>query len=132
MESYLPIADDVYWIGVNDRETALFEGLWPLPRGVSYNSYLIVDEKVAVVDTVKAMKSDQYVANLRALVPEGKKVDYLIVNHMEPDHSGSISLLRGRCSSISPPWCIGLRPWSPTRPLASCCSAAMRLAASGR
>jgi flavorubredoxin len=94
MDSYLPIAEDVYWIGVNDRETALFEGLWPLPRGVSYNSYLIVDEKVAVVDTVKAMKSDQYVANLRALVPEGKKIDYLIVNHMEPDHSGSIALLR--------------------------------------
>lgn len=94
MNSYLPIADSVYWIGVNDRETALFEGLWPLPRGVSYNSYLILDEKVAVVDTVKAMKSDQYVANLRALVPAGKSIDYLIVNHMEPDHSGSIALLR--------------------------------------
>ena len=61
MHSYVPLTPDIYWIGMNDRETQLFEGLWPLPRGVCYNSYMIIDEKVAIVDTVKAMKSGQYV-----------------------------------------------------------------------
>lgn len=94
MDSFVPLNSDVCWIGINDRETALFEGLWPLPYGVCYNSYLIRDTRTAIIDTVKAMKSDAYVEKIRALLSQGQTVDYLIVNHMEPDHSGSISLLR--------------------------------------
>jgi flavorubredoxin len=94
MDSYVPVSSDVFWIGANDRETALFEGLWPLPRGVSYNSYLIRDEKVTIVDTVKATKGGAYLAKIRALLDQGQTPEYLIVNHMEPDHSGSIRTLR--------------------------------------
>ncbi|MFW5803350.1 MAG: FprA family A-type flavoprotein, partial [Verrucomicrobiota bacterium] len=94
MNSYLPVTDDVYWIGVNDRHTALFEELWPLPRGVSYNSYLIVDEKIAIVETVKALGGETFLDKIRAAMPAGRSPDYLIIDHMEPDHSGSIRLLR--------------------------------------
>lgn len=89
----VPINDDVFWVGVNDRNTHLFEGLWPLPRGVCYNSYLIVDEKIALIDTVKDISSDAYLEKISRRIPEGRKVDYLIINHMEPDHSGSIRAL---------------------------------------
>ena len=93
MPAPVPVTEDVTWIGMNDRDTDLFESLWPLPRGVSYNSYLICDEKVAVVDTVKNKGPETYVSKIRSLLPEGKGVDYLIINHMEPDHSGSVKLL---------------------------------------
>lgn len=88
------IADQVYWIGVNDHDTALFEALWPLPMGVSYNAYIIVDEKIALVDTVKGCYFSQYLDKIRGILPEGREVDYLVVNHMEPDHSGAIKALR--------------------------------------
>lgn len=95
MHTYVPVTSDIYWIGMNDRYTQLFEGLWPLPKGVCYNSYIIVDdEKIAVVDSVKEMGCENYLDKIRALVPEGRSVDYLIVNHMEPDHSGMIRALR--------------------------------------
>jgi len=89
MDRAIPITKDVHWIGVNDRETHLFEALWPLPFGVSYNSYLIVDEKVAIMDTVKFTSTGEYLAKIRSVLGN-RKVDYLIINHMEPDHSGSI------------------------------------------
>lgn len=94
MNSYLPVTEDVYWIGVNDRHTTLFEELWPLPRGVSYNSYLIVDEKIAIVETVKALGGETFLDKIRAALPAGRGPDFLIIDHMEPDHSGSIRLLR--------------------------------------
>ncbi len=95
MHTPIPVTPDVFWIGMNDRETSLFEGLWPLPRGVCYNSYLIRDEKVAVVDTVKHCGPEIYLDKIRRLLAEGDRcIDYLIINHMEPDHSGSIRLLR--------------------------------------
>lgn len=87
------ITTDIYWLGVNDRETELFEGLWPLPRGVSYNSYLIRGAKSALVDTVKAKTALCLEAKLRALLGPQGKLDYLIINHMEPDHSGAVTLL---------------------------------------
>ncbi len=93
MNSPVTITEKVFWVGANDRETDLFEGLWPLPRGVSYNSYLINEEKVALVDTVKHSCFEHYLANIRALIGQGRAIDYLIVNHMEPDHSGSIKML---------------------------------------
>lgn len=88
----LEIKPDIYWIGVNDRRTTLFENYWPLPKGVAYNSYVIIDEKVAVMDTVERGKMDDYFDNLMEAL-NGRKVDYLIINHMEPDHSGAIKNL---------------------------------------
>lgn len=87
------IADKIYYVGVNDRQKALFENLWPLPAGVSYNSYLIADAKTALIDTVDVCYSDVFLKKI-AQVLAGRPLDYLIVNHMEPDHAGSIRLLR--------------------------------------
>ena len=92
MECRQPISDKVHWIGVNDRETTLFENFWPLDKGVSYNSYLINDDKIAVVDTVKFNKTDMFLAKIKEIIGD-KDVDYLIVNHMEPDHSSSMQAL---------------------------------------
>ena len=94
MNYAVPISENIYWIGVNDRETQLFEALWPLPEGVSYNAYIVCDEKVALIDTVKVNSSLSYLDKIETVLKEtGKKVDYLIINHMEPDHSGSIKVL---------------------------------------
>ncbi len=85
------IKDDIFWVGVNDHETTLFEGMWPITHeGVAYNAYVINDEKVAVVDTVKSFKQGEYIEKIKSIIGD-KKVDYLIVNHMEPDHSSSIA-----------------------------------------
>lgn len=89
----IEIANKVYYVGVNDRNKALFEGLWPLPYGVSYNSYLIDDEKVCLIDTVEVDFFVQFIENLREVLGD-RQIDYLVINHMEPDHSGSLALLR--------------------------------------
>ena len=86
------IKKDIYWIGVNDRRTHIFENYWPIPKGVAYNSYIIVDEKVVVIDTIERSKMDDYVENIEQLL-NGRKVDYLVINHMEPDHTGAIKAL---------------------------------------
>jgi len=86
------LENNVYWVGVNDRETELFENLWPIPNGISYNSYLIVDENVVLVDTVKIDYQDSYLDNIMELT-DGREIDYLVINHMEPDHSGSLKTL---------------------------------------
>lgn len=87
------IADKIYYVGVNDRQKALFENMWPLPHGVSYNSYLIVDEKSVLIDTVDVCYSDIFLKKIADAL-NGQPLDYLVVNHMEPDHAGSIRLLR--------------------------------------
>jgi len=92
MHAGIAVTDSVVWVGTNDRETDLFEGLWPLPRGVCYNSYLVKGDKIALVDTVKRSTFDRYIENVRAQL-DGKRIDYLIINHMEPDHSGSVRML---------------------------------------
>ena len=89
------ITDKIFYVGMNDRVTHLFERLWSLRRGVSYNSYVIVDEKVAVIDTVETSCASAFIQNIERAAA-GRLVDYLIVNHMEPDHSGSIVALRQR------------------------------------
>ena len=89
----MEITNNIHYVGVNDRNKSLFEGLWPLPNGVSYNSYLIVDEKVALIDTVEVDFFTQYLENIREVIGD-RQVDYLVINHMEPDHSGSIALVR--------------------------------------
>ena len=83
----------IHYVGVNDRSTHLFEGMWPIPYGVSYNSYLIDDEKVALIDTVELGYFDVFLQHIKAILGE-KPIDYLIVNHMEPDHSSSIALIK--------------------------------------
>ncbi len=89
----MEIKGNVHYVGVNDRKKTLFEGMWPLPYGVSYNSYLIDDEKVALVDTVEVDFFETYLDKIRQVIGD-KPIDYLIINHMEPDHSGSINLIR--------------------------------------
>ena len=83
----------IHYVGVNDRNKHLFEGMWPLPYGVSYNSYLIDDGQVALVDTVDACFFEVYLHKIRSIIGD-RPIQYLIINHMEPDHSGSISLIR--------------------------------------
>lgn len=87
------VNESTYYLGVNDRAKELFENLWPLPYGVAYNSYLIKDEKNVLIDTVDVCYSDRYMHRLEKVL-DGESLDYLIVDHMEPDHSGSIRLLR--------------------------------------
>ncbi len=91
---YKPVhlSDKIFYVGVNDRKTHLFENMWPLDRGVSYNSYVINDDKVAIVDTVEAGQFEKWIAKVKAVIQD-KPIDYLIVNHMEPDHSGAIRIL---------------------------------------
>ena len=89
----IEIAPSIYWIGANDRETDKFEGLWELPHGVAYNSYFIDDEKTVVIDSVKASFMDDFLYRIDRLLG-ARPLDYVIVNHMEPDHSGSLSLMR--------------------------------------
>lgn len=87
------ITNKIYYVGVNDRNKNLFEGLWPLPNGVSYNSYIIDDEKVCLIDTVEVDFFIPYIKNIQQVIGD-RKIDYLVINHMEPDHSGAIELIR--------------------------------------
>ncbi len=87
------ITENIYYVGVNDRNKSLFEGLWPLPYGVSYNAYLIDDEKVCLIDTVEVDFFTQFIEHIREVIGD-RPVDYLVINHMEPDHSGSIALIK--------------------------------------
>lgn len=83
------VSGKTYYLGANDRKKSLFENNWPLPNGVSYNSYLIADEKSALIDTLEFGSKDNYLEEIEYLL-NGKPLDYLIVNHMEPDHSSMI------------------------------------------
>ncbi len=86
------IQEDLYWVGGTDRRLALFENMYPIPRGVSYNSYLVMDEQTVLLDTVDRAVSDLFLENI-AHVLDGQPLDYLIVNHMEPDHCAVIGEL---------------------------------------
>jgi len=92
MKEPVALSENIYWVGVNDYETQLFEGLWPMPRGISYNSYLIVDDKVALIDAVKQFFLPDLMEKIGQVLPAGKSIDYLVINHMEPDHTGSLKL----------------------------------------
>jgi anaerobic nitric oxide reductase flavorubredoxin len=99
MAQKIAIARDIFYVGVNDRKTHLFENMWPLPFGVSYNSYLILDEKTALIDTVEIGKVEQFLKKVE-IVLEGRKLDYLIINHMEPDHGGSLAIIRQKYPEV--------------------------------
>ncbi len=92
MEPKSIVKGKVHYVGVNDRTKHLFESMWPLPYGVSYNSYLIDDEKVVLVDTVDINYFEVYLRKIKSIIGE-RPIDYLVINHMEPDHSGSIYLI---------------------------------------
>ena len=94
MEPIIPINERLFWVGSNDRVSDLFESIWPLPAGISFNSYFLVDEKKTLFDTVKSNSIDAYIDNIKYLMERYGRVDYLVMNHMEPDHSGAISVLR--------------------------------------
>jgi len=83
------INQDMYWIGGNDRRLALFENVYPIPRGVSYNSYLVLDEKTVLFDTVDNSVSAVFFANLKYLL-DGRRLDYVVIQHLEPDHSATL------------------------------------------
>ena len=86
------IAPGIQYIGADDKELDLFEGQYAIPEGISYNSYLIIDEKVAILDTIDARKTIDWMENLKGALKD-RKPDYLIVSHMEPDHSSNVKLM---------------------------------------
>lgn len=87
------LSERIRFVGVNDRQTKLFERQWPLPFGVSYNSNLVVDEKIALIDTAAVAFKDEFLANIKSEIGD-RKIDYLVVNHMEPDHSALQNVIR--------------------------------------
>lgn len=89
----IAIKPGIYWIGVNDRTTDLFEGMWPISReGVSYNSYLVLDERKALIDLASGRQEAPYLQQILDLIDPGE-LDYIVLNHMEPDHTGAARLL---------------------------------------
>ena len=86
----MKITNDIKYVGVNDHDIDLFEGQFIVPNGMSYNSYIIMDEKIAVMDSVDANFGDQWIANIKEVLAD-KSPDYLVVHHMEMDHSANIA-----------------------------------------
>lgn len=89
MYFFRKVTEDMYWVGGNDRRLEFFENIFPLDRGVTYNSYLITDEKTALIDTVDNAIGRQFLENITEVL-NGRKLDYIVINHMEPDHCGLI------------------------------------------
>jgi flavorubredoxin len=100
MYKTITINERVDLLTANDRRTNLFENLWPLEKGVSYNSYLIVDEKVALIDTIEKSKIEDFLDLIEKKIGKDRKVDYLVVNHMEPDHSAGIKSITERYPDV--------------------------------
>ncbi len=96
----IKLTDNIYYLGCNDRRTELFENLWPIPNGVSYNSYLIVDDKVTLIDTIEKAYIDDYLDKIEGIIGD-REVDYLVVNHMEPDHSGALRSIMAKYPNIT-------------------------------
>ncbi|MDD2413617.1 MAG: FprA family A-type flavoprotein [Eubacteriaceae bacterium] len=100
MYSVRNITEDLFWVGANDHRLALFENAYPIPRGVSYNSYLLLDEKTVLFDTVDWSGCRQLLENLDHVLA-GRSLDYLVINHLEPDHAGSIEEILLRWPDIT-------------------------------
>lgn len=92
MSNIKQISKNLFWVGANDKRLALFENIYPLPNGVSYNSYVLMDEKTALLDTVDASVADVFFDNLQTVL-QGRPLDYVVVHHMEPDHSATLRCL---------------------------------------
>ena len=93
------VTNSIVYVGVDDTDIDLFESQYLVPNGVSYNSYLILDEKVAVMDTVDLRKCDEWLDNLEKAL-DGRTPDYLVVQHLEPDHAGSIAKFLARYPQV--------------------------------
>ena len=93
MHNIRKVTDDLFWIGASDHRLALFENVYPIPQGISYNSYLLTDDKTVLLDTVDSSVSRQFFENLRAAL-SGRTLDYMIINHMEPDHCAEIANIK--------------------------------------
>ena len=93
MHCFRKVTEDLYWVGGSDRRIELFENIFPLKDGVSYNSYLLMDEKTVLFDAADYAIGRQFLENVQAVL-DGRSLDYLVVNHMEPDHSASIQFIR--------------------------------------
>ena len=100
MQNSRLINQDLYYVGASDRKLALFENIYPIPRGVSYNSYMLMDEKTVLLDTADAAVGGQFFENVAAVL-NGRKLDYLVVNHMEPDHCALIEDLLLRYPEVT-------------------------------
>ncbi len=100
MQNTQTITNDLIYVGASDRRTALFENIYPIPYGVSYNSYLLLDEKTVLLDTADAAVGEQFFENVTAAL-NGRHLDYLVVNHMEPDHAALIAPLMLRYPQIT-------------------------------
>ena len=85
----MTITDNIKYVGVNDHDVDLFEGQYEVPNGMAYNSYVIIDEKIAVMDSVDADFGDEWIANIKK-VTDGRIPDYIVIQHMEPDHSSNL------------------------------------------
>ena len=96
----MQITNEIKYVGVNDRTIDLFEGQYVVPNGVSYNSYVIMDDKIAVFDTVDKRKTEDWLSNVENVLG-GKKPDYLVISHMEPDHSASIDAFLKKYPSVT-------------------------------
>lgn len=99
MNNTYEISPNIYWVGGNDRRIERFENMFPLPNGVAYNSYLIIDEKTALLDTVDSAISAEYMDNITHVL-NGRNLDYLIINHMEPDHCANIEEILRRYPNV--------------------------------
>ena len=95
------VTEDILWVGADDRRLAMFEGVYSVPRGVSYNSYLLLDEKTVLLDTVDRAVEKTFAENV-AYGLGGRSLDYVVVHHMEPDHSATlISLLEKHPEAVA-------------------------------
>lgn len=99
MQNFVKITDDLYYVGASDRRIPLFESAYPVPRGVSYNSYLLLDEKTALFDTVDRSVSEEFFENVEGVL-NGRPLDYLVIHHMEPDHSASFEGIVSRYPNV--------------------------------
>ncbi|MBQ3879461.1 MAG: MBL fold metallo-hydrolase, partial [Oscillospiraceae bacterium] len=93
------VCEDIVWVGGNDRRLAMFEGVYSVPTGVSYNSYLVLDEKTVLFDTVDRAVEKVFFENLEHTLA-GRSLDYLVIQHMEPDHSATLSALLARYPQV--------------------------------
>ena len=99
MHNIRSVTEDLFWIGASDRRLSLFENLYPIPRGVSYNAYLLLDEQPTLLDTVDASVSELFFENLTAAL-QGRPLSYVVVNHMEPDHCAVLGELLRRYPQV--------------------------------
>ena len=100
MNTAIEVKNNIWWVGANDRRTHRFENYWPLPKGVAYNAYVVKDEKIALIDTIEQGFLNDYLENVETLC-NGTSPEYLVINHMEPDHSGSIKAIISRYPDIT-------------------------------